>query len=40
LTFQEGVAAFGPSEIKHMREILLAAKNREDASDLTVLKTY
>jgi len=26
--------------IKQMREILLAAKNRADAGELTMLKTY
>jgi hypothetical protein len=29
-----------PPVIKHMREILLAAKSRADARELVVLKTY
>ena len=34
------IEALEPQVIKQMREILLAAKNRADAGELTMLKTY
>lgn len=34
------IEALEPPVIKQMREILLAAKNRTDAGELTILKTY
>ncbi|RQH06898.1 hypothetical protein EHH60_30150 [Bradyrhizobium sp. RP6] len=34
------IEALEPPVVKQMREILLAAKNRADAGELTVLKTY
>jgi hypothetical protein len=34
------IEALEPAVIKQMREILLGAKNRADAGELTVLKTY
>lgn len=34
------IEALEPSVIKQMREILLAAKNRADSGELTVLRTY
>lgn len=34
------IEALEPPVIKQMREVLLAAKNRADAGELTVLKTY
>ena len=34
------IEALEPQVIKQMREILLAAKNRADSGELTVLKTY
>ncbi|OKO69612.1 hypothetical protein AC629_41115, partial [Bradyrhizobium sp. NAS80.1] len=34
------IEALEPPVIKQMREILLAAKNRADNRELTVLKTY
>ena len=34
------IEALEPAVIRQMREILLAAKNRSDAGELVVLKTY
>jgi len=34
------IEALEPPVVKQMSEILLAAKNRADAGELTVLKTY
>ncbi|SIO62677.1 hypothetical protein SAMN05443247_09372 [Bradyrhizobium erythrophlei] len=38
--FSSACEALEPPVVRQMREILLAAKNRADAGELTPLKTY